>query len=126
MEDGSAKRRGGRVAEGRMRETDPDVEPGREGAGAESVELYADLCVLPICSQRRRAAQGESETSNSLDILVSDGLDVESDGRDGGDALIQLELVEDGCDNIRAISWCSRGQRPARPPLCASFDGATG
>ena len=30
------------------------------------------------------------------DVLVLDGLDVEADGRDGGDDLTELELVEDG------------------------------
>jgi hypothetical protein len=30
------------------------------------------------------------------DVLVLDGLDVEADGRDGGDNLAKLELVEDG------------------------------
>jgi hypothetical protein len=30
-------------------------------------------------------------------VLVRDGLDVEADGRDGGDVLVELELVEDGC-----------------------------
>lgn len=31
-----------------------------------------------------------------LDILVGDSLDVETDGRDGGDVLAKLELVKDG------------------------------
>lgn len=31
-----------------------------------------------------------------LDILVGDALDVESDGRDGGDVLVELQLVENG------------------------------
>lgn len=31
-----------------------------------------------------------------LGVLVRDGLDVEADGGDGGDVLVELELVEDG------------------------------
>jgi hypothetical protein len=31
-----------------------------------------------------------------LDVLILDGLDVEADGRDGGDDLTKLQLVEDG------------------------------
>lgn len=31
-----------------------------------------------------------------LDILVGDSLDVEADGRNGGDVLAELELVENG------------------------------
>lgn len=31
-----------------------------------------------------------------LDVLVGDGLDVEAHGRNGGDVLAQLELVQDG------------------------------
>ena len=31
-----------------------------------------------------------------LDIFVCDGLDVEADGRDGGNVLVELEFVEDG------------------------------
>lgn len=34
---------------------------------------------------------------NSLYVLVGDGFDVEPDGRDGGDGLVQLEFVQDGC-----------------------------
>lgn len=30
-----------------------------------------------------------------LDVLVCDGFDVEADGRNGSDVLVQLELVED-------------------------------
>lgn len=50
--------------------------------------------------QRRRARQARGKRASSLDILVSDGLDVEADGGDSGDALIQLELVEDGCGSV--------------------------
>lgn len=32
-----------------------------------------------------------------LGVLVCDGLDVEADGGDGGDVLVELELVEDSC-----------------------------
>lgn len=32
-----------------------------------------------------------------LGVLVGDGLDVEADGGNGGDVLVELELVEDGC-----------------------------
>lgn len=32
-----------------------------------------------------------------LCVLVGDGLDVEADGGDGGDVLVELELVEDRC-----------------------------
>ena len=30
-----------------------------------------------------------------LYVLIGDGLDVEADGRDGGDVLVEFELVED-------------------------------
>ena len=31
------------------------------------------------------------------DVLVVDSLHVEADGRDGGDILVKLEFVKDGC-----------------------------
>ena len=35
-----------------------------------------------------------------LCVLVRDGLDVEADGGNGGDVLVELELVEDGCARL--------------------------
>jgi hypothetical protein len=35
-----------------------------------------------------------------LGVLVCDGLDVEADGGDGCDVLVELELVEDGCARV--------------------------
>jgi hypothetical protein len=32
-----------------------------------------------------------------LCVFVRDGLNVEADGRDGGDILLELEVVEDSC-----------------------------
>ena len=32
-----------------------------------------------------------------FDVLVGHGFDVEANGRDGGDVLVELEFVEDGC-----------------------------
>ena len=32
-----------------------------------------------------------------LGVLVCDSLHVEADGRDGGDILVKLEFVKDGC-----------------------------
>jgi hypothetical protein len=44
-------------------------------------------------------------------VLVRDGLDVESDGRDGvdfaGGARGELEGVEDGFKRSAIVSWCS-------------------
>ena len=40
-----------------------------------------------------------------LCVLVCDGLDVEADGWNGGDVLVELELVEDGC--AREVSDCA-------------------
>ena len=41
-------------------------------------------------------------------VLVGDGLDVEADGGDGGDVLVELELVED-CWRVLAIVVGKRG-----------------
>lgn len=45
-----------------------------------------------------------------LNILVCDGLDIKANGRDGGDVLVQLELVQDRyivvlalCFHLKAI-----------------------
>lgn len=32
-----------------------------------------------------------------FDILVGDAFHVEADGRDGGDVLVEFQLVENGC-----------------------------
>ena len=40
-----------------------------------------------------------------LGVLVCDGLDVEADGGDGRDVLVELELVEDGCTH-ETVSDC--------------------
>jgi hypothetical protein len=39
-----------------------------------------------------------------LDVLVCHGLDVEADGRDGRDVLVQPELVEDSCATEKGVS----------------------
>lgn len=39
-----------------------------------------------------------------LGVLVCDGLDVEADGGDGCDVLVELELVEDGCARVNSRS----------------------
>ena len=36
-----------------------------------------------------------------LDVLVRDRLDVEADGRDGGDALVELQFVKYCCERVR-------------------------
>lgn len=38
-----------------------------------------------------------------FDVLVCDGLDVEADGRNGGDALVEAELVEDGWEGLEPV-----------------------
>jgi hypothetical protein len=38
-------------------------------------------------------------------VLVCDSLDVEADGWDGGDVLVELELVEDGWKQ-QCQQWC--------------------
>lgn len=35
-----------------------------------------------------------------LGVLVCDGLDVEADGGDGGNVLVELELVQDSWSNV--------------------------
>ena len=58
-----------------------------------------------------------------FDILVGDGLDVEADGRNGSDVLVELELVKDRCCAIvlAAYSHASRvGWWPGIPTCLAS------
>ena len=42
-----------------------------------------------------------------LGVLVCDGLDVEANGGDGCDVLVELELVKDGC---LQVSVCAPGE----------------
>jgi len=37
-------------------------------------------------------------------VFVRDGLDVEADGGDGGDVLLELKVVQDGCGITRLAS----------------------
>lgn len=41
-----------------------------------------------------------------LYVLVGNGLDVESDGRNSSDALVELKLVKNGC---RMLAACCEG-----------------
>lgn len=64
-----------------------------------------------------------------LDVLVCDGLDVETDGGNGGDGLVELELVEDGCkprgqsvgqnENMKTPRSTKQGK--SAPPLAVRY-----
>jgi hypothetical protein len=49
-----------------------------------------------------------------LGVLVRDGLDVEADGGNGGDVLVELELVEDGCNETLACGPAESSQTVCR------------
>jgi hypothetical protein len=51
-------------------------------------------------STKRNGEKGR-KWPNSLDVLVCYGLNVETDGGDGGDGLVELELVENGCEGTK-------------------------
>jgi hypothetical protein len=62
-----------------------------------------------------------------LGVLVGDGLDVEADRGDGGDVLVELELVEDGCAGVsgrrhtaQRVSYWSFLRRPGPASRVAS------
>jgi len=58
-----------------------------------------------------------------LHILVCDRLDVESDGWDRGDSLVQLQLVEYCCDGCQLNPWFREGgQRLGRTCLSGSVE----
>lgn len=63
--------------------THPDIEPNeRRRAPSSRVVLLGWLT--------------GGRKGDSLYVLVGDGFDIETDGRDGGDGLVQLEFVQDG------------------------------
>lgn len=62
-----------------------------------------------VSPQRSNLVLASDIPNVELCVLVRDGLDVEADGRDRGDVLVELELVED-CYSHRSqyvmFLWC--------------------